>query len=62
MTLNENLLFSMKNPIFEWSEKFKGHKVKISGAVAEQTGMESSGQRFAMLEPSLGLCKICIYI
>ena len=27
--------------------------MKINGPVAEQTGMESSGQRFIMLEPSL---------
>lgn len=27
--------------------------MKINGPIAEQTGMESSGQRFIMLEPSL---------
>ena len=31
----------------------KGHKIKINGNIAEQTAMESSGQRFIMIEPSV---------
>ena len=52
-SLNSNFLFTMKNPVFTWSDKLKGHKIKITNSIAEQTGMESSGQRFIMIEPSL---------
>ena len=33
----------------KWSEVLKGTKIKITEATAEQTGMESSGQRFALI-------------
>lgn len=61
ISLDQSSMFQMKNPTFFWSENFKGHKVKINGLVAEQTGMESSGQRFALIEPSLNLCNFCVY-
>jgi hypothetical protein len=41
---------------FSWSEELKGKNIKITGAIAEQFGMETSGQRFIMLEPSLTQC------
>jgi hypothetical protein len=47
------MLSSNKAPVFFWSEEFKGHKIKINGTIAEQTFMESSGQRFALMEPGL---------
>ena len=28
-----------KNPIFAWSNQYKGAKIKITGVLAEQTGM-----------------------
>lgn len=34
---------------YRWSEKMKGAKIVINGLVAEQTGMESSGQRFILM-------------
>jgi hypothetical protein len=36
-----------------WSETLKGTKIKITGDILEQTGMESSGQRFGLIEESL---------
>lgn len=32
-----------------WSETLKGAKIKIEGMIAEQTNMESSGQRFGLI-------------
>lgn len=52
-TLNANLSFTLKNPVFTWSQLMKGHKIKVTGNIAEQAGMESSGQRFILIEPSL---------
>lgn len=52
-TLNANLSFAVKNPVFTWSQQMKGHKIKVTGNIAEQAGMESSGQRFILIEPSL---------
>lgn len=31
----------------------KGAKINVNGTVAEQTGMESSGQRFILMEKQL---------
>jgi hypothetical protein len=36
-----------------WSSTLKGTKIKIEGALAEQTGMESSGQRFGLMDQPL---------
>lgn len=36
-----------------WSESLKGTKIKITGPLAEQTNMESSGQRFGLMEQAL---------
>lgn len=36
-TLDETAVF--KSPVFQWSEELKGHKVKITGTIAEQTNM-----------------------
>lgn len=36
-----------------WSETLKGTKIRITGDILEQTGMESSGQRFGLIEESL---------
>ena len=47
--LNAQFALAMKAPTFNWSEKLKGHKIKINGSIAEQTAMESSGQRFVMI-------------
>ena len=47
--LEGDLMLKPRRVEFTWSEELKGHKVKISGMVAEQTNMESSGQRFAMI-------------
>ena len=47
--LEGDLMLKSRRVEFCWSEELKGHKVKISGMVAEQTNMESSGQRFAMI-------------
>lgn len=34
-TLDEkSMLSSNKAPVFFWSEEFKGHKIKINGAIA----------------------------
>jgi len=42
----------------KWSETLKGGKVKIVDMIAEQTGMESSGQRFALMEEPLAISSI----
>ena len=32
----------------KWSAALKGAKIKLNNMVAEQTGMESSGERFGL--------------
>lgn len=51
---------SWKLSSLTWSETLKGAKIKIEGTKAEQTGMESSGQRFGLMEQSLSLCNSLI--
>jgi len=41
----------------KWSETLKGTKIKITGTLLEQTNMESSGQRFGLMEESLPASK-----
>ena len=42
----------------KWSETLKGTKIKITGTLLEQTNMESSGQRFGLMEESLPTSKL----
>jgi len=44
-----------KHTMYEarWSEVLKGAKIKINGMIAEQSGMESSGQRFCLMDEPL---------
>jgi hypothetical protein len=44
-----------KASALSWSETLKGAKIKLEGAKAEQTGMESSGQRFGLMDQALSL-------
>lgn len=51
--LGEAVTLPEKIDSYKWSEKMKGAKITINGLVAEQTGMESSGQRFILMEQDL---------
>ena len=51
--LEENIAFPDSKDNYKWSLKLKGAKINVNGPVAEQTGMESSGQRFILMEQDL---------
>ena len=53
--LQDSIELTNKIVSLTWSESLKGAKIKIEGLNAEQTGMESSGQRFGLMEQSLPL-------
>jgi len=50
----EDVTSTAENHIYRFSETLKGPKIVIKNMyTAEQTAMESNGQRFAIIEPSL---------
>ena len=60
LKLNETSLVSKEvDYAMVWSNTLKGHKMKIAGPVIEQTGMESSGQRFSLAEFPLSESTFC---
>ena len=53
--LQDSIELTSKIVTLSWSESLKGLKIKIEGMLAEQTGMESSGQRFGLMDQPLPL-------
>jgi hypothetical protein len=47
--LNPHSINIFEKTKFEWSEQLKSNTIKIKGVIAEQTGMQSNGQRFIMM-------------
>ena len=54
--------FLGKEKVYEprWSVTLKGSKIKILKSIAEQSGMESSGQRFCLMDEQLSQSTFCL--